>query len=702
VSWSDGDAEIRTIASSGGTSVQVTMNSVEDSQPDITGDGSRVVWASLLSLDFPSGVGASAPASSLQRVQARAAHDLFESAYDGTGLRRITFAESDESDPSYASGGGCVAYVTDAGGDSDIEVLDLATGAVTRWVDNATSDRAPSTSATCCAGAWVGSDPDTEIFVWNCAAPGAFAETYTSLTGAYSLPVPDGNSAAISTQLAGKYARVVDLDPRWGEARAFASATTPAAGVALHLNDGSSAEGPTAQVTAYDHVNLGHDALATVMTRPPLSMVAPLPIDAPVLVRANFPSAVANAYYSLTQKDLTFFVGGGPTRPNTAYDTVVLHEHGHYVDDLLGGLGGGSACEAFGAQSEGLADAEAMYVTGQTIVGEDFFGAGAHIRDYGTFPWAAAGGAKGRQYDCVDCLVVGGKPEVHDHGEAFAGFLWDLRTYAGAATAENLFVAAMLTDPPDMQAAVSAMFSISAGQAFGGSGNPVTSPLFDPLFAAASRHGFDSFPRSDWASHGCVPVCGSVQAVHRNIGTEWLGAVVAYEAACEPVPSGEDDGTSVPGVLTAGAPVTLTVTLKVDPRMKASGRYGAPAPGPQMPHRRVYLNAWVLVDMGGGAFVPHKVLGLGSASPTTGPDNIEGGNMVAFNPDTWVGTSLAFPVTIIPPPTGAPRPAILRFRLDYGEDAGRITTCLSDPTLGGHCGVARFGEVEDYQFTLMP
>lgn len=711
VSWSDGDADVCTITPAGGSFVRVTLNAVEDGEPDIRADGTRIVFTSRAPLESPlAGDPSATPLSGLAgphaagggRAERRrlAARDLFEASSDGSALARLTETEADERDPSYATAGGCVAYVSDEDGDAEIELLDIAGGTLMQLTDDDSKDLAPRSSSTCGLGAWVANDGDGEIFVWNLTELGL---TYTDTTGFYSMPWADDRTPTASTRLRGRYVSVRDLDPRWANVRAKTTALTPTLFADLLLNPTGAVEGPTAQVTAYYHANRAHDELATVLSRPPLSLASPLAIDARLKVRANFPEVVANAFYSSVERAATFYIGGGALRPNTACDTVILHEYGHFFDDMFGGLSTGSACEAPIALSEGIADTLAMYVTAQTLVGEDFYGIGTWIRDYSRPYWLGADATGAQQYGCETCPVSGGAPEVHEHGAAFAGFAWDLRAALGAVTAEDLIFGALAGNPPDMQSAVNAVFSLAALPGFGGTGDPMTSPLNGLICTAAARHGFDCVTRPDRGSHGCtIGVCSAV-AMHRSIGTEWLGAVVDGDPVCETPPNPDDDGLTFPSPVMSGETKTVTITLKVNPALKASGRYGAPLPHVQLPSRRVFLNAWMFVDDGTMAgFDVVKVLGTGSTSPTSGPDNIGGGNTLAFNPDTWTGSSLAFTCDIVVPVVPTPRFTILRVRLDYGEDAGLHESCLSHFTLDGPCGVARYGEVEDYQTIIMP
>jgi len=126
--------------------------------------------------------------------------------------------------------------------------------------------------------------------------------------------------------------------------------------------------------------------------------------------------------------------------------------------------------------------------------------------------------------------------------------------------------------------------------------------------------------------------------------------------------------------------------------------------------RNVYLNAWLYVDDGMGGFTSMKVLGTDSGNPAVGPAGYttkpSGGatTTVAFNPDTFPLGVDTFTFDVDFPPVPAPTPAILRLRLDYGEDAGELSGmhCFSDASLSGACGKALFGEVEDHHTILIP
>jgi hypothetical protein len=134
-----------------------------------------------------------------------------------------------------------------------------------------------------------------------------------------------------------------------------------------------------------------------------------------------------NAYYD--GASVNFYASGGGC-PNTAYSTVIAHEHGHWLNDLYGT---GNGPDGMG---EGNADVWAMYAWDTPICGQDFFGPGTYVRT----------GLNTRQF-CGDANP-GCYGEVHADGEVWMGAAWKVRahlqttngTAAGSLIANNIFL----------------------------------------------------------------------------------------------------------------------------------------------------------------------------------------------------------------------------------------------------------------------
>jgi hypothetical protein len=163
-----------------------------------------------------------------------------------------------------------------------------------------------------------------------------------------------------------------------------------------------------AQVNAYRHVNAVHDWLVARGVD-----VSSIHKEIPIKVNIN---KDCNAYYTPWMPSLNFFRSSSRCI-NTAYDTVVYHEYGHFVDDMIGGI-------ANGGLSEGWGDILSLFITRQNILGEGFLknppeGKPDYIRN----------GDNDYQYKASD--------EVHKQGQAWMGFAWRLRKALIAAAAAN-------------------------------------------------------------------------------------------------------------------------------------------------------------------------------------------------------------------------------------------------------------------------
>ncbi len=145
-----------------------------------------------------------------------------------------------------------------------------------------------------------------------------------------------------------------------------------------------------------------------------------------------------NAYYTPGRPSLNFFKGSARCA-NSAFDSVVYHEYGHFVDDMIGGI-------VNGGLSEGWGDIFSMFITGESRIGVGFIKGQevSWIRD----------GNNDYQYKKYD--------EVHEQGTAWNGFAWDLRAMlinsmgeaAGAAMAEALIIPTMYAKASDIPSAI--------------------------------------------------------------------------------------------------------------------------------------------------------------------------------------------------------------------------------------------------------
>jgi hypothetical protein len=147
-----------------------------------------------------------------------------------------------------------------------------------------------------------------------------------------------------------------------------------------------------------------------------------------------------NAYYTPMWPSLNFFKSSDNC-VNSAYDTVVKHEYGHFIDDMLGGI-------VNGGLSEGWGDIFSMYMLDNPIIGEHFLKNPVDGVDY------IRSGENTYYYDPGD--------EVHKQGQAWGGFAWKLRKAliekfgyeAGTALAEALVVPTLLAKAHNIPAAM--------------------------------------------------------------------------------------------------------------------------------------------------------------------------------------------------------------------------------------------------------
>ncbi|MBI2889520.1 MAG: hypothetical protein HYY13_01930 [Nitrospirae bacterium] len=301
-------------------------------------------------------------------------------------------------------------------------------------------------------------------------SPSGPLNSVTNLLGQFGFPgilVP----VPLSATLGGTYS--VLIDPTTPVLSA-GQVGVPGVENSLFFNDANPIEQTTAQVTAYYHTTLVHDWIQN-------RMPVPLPgLDIPIATHVNDtagPVTACNAYYQQSDKSLHFVSSvnyGIYQCVNSAFDTVVSHEYGHFADHVAGGIVDKGVSEGFG-------DIMAVFASGQPLTGENFFGPGSFIRtadnDY-AYPWD-------------------GMDEVHNLGQSWAGFAWHARDgfmgkygpLLGAAAADALFVPLLNANSINIPTAVwDAIIADDDNQTLAD-----LTPNFPELEAAARRHNLSPF-----------------------------------------------------------------------------------------------------------------------------------------------------------------------------------------------------------------
>ena len=172
----------------------------------------------------------------------------------------------------------------------------------------------------------------------------------------------------------------------------------------------------TAEANSYAWVHVLRDYIRTT---DPTDTTA----DFPVVSNQNLAGS-CNAFYN--GFSINFFPAGGGC-VNTSFSSVVVHEEGHWLNDLYGSFNGS---DGFG---EGNADMFAMYSANDPVVGRGFAGFGSNVRT----------GLNTRPYCGSGCYG-----QVHNDGEVWMGAGWKIRARLqaalgnsiGSATADSLFI----------------------------------------------------------------------------------------------------------------------------------------------------------------------------------------------------------------------------------------------------------------------
>lgn len=290
--------------------------------------------------------------------------------------------------------------------------------------------------------------------------------TYTNEAGEFSFL--RALSGQIDISLIGKWASVSNLA---GTPLTFQGEASVGHPLSIELNPdlGFFDEFSLAQINGYYHTTFIHD-----WAKERLPSLAALDIQTPVRVNWDY---TCNAFYDINDNSINFFRSGILPLvdnnliecPNTASDTIVDHEYGHFIDVTAGG----GVDTGIG---HGWQDSVAILATGQSYVGQGiFFG-----------------------YDADEDILYPSDnvDSAEDKRRSYAGFVWDLRENLsnlygeqGVRYAEDLIMTSVLANPTSVPNAVYQVFLLDDDDGILDNGTP----RFVPIATAANKHGFYPF-----------------------------------------------------------------------------------------------------------------------------------------------------------------------------------------------------------------
>jgi hypothetical protein len=364
------------------------------------------------------------------------------------------------------------------------------------------------------------------------------AAATTGGDGRYTI---DGGGAPIAVAVAGRAARVTSAD------RTTLAASAPAASEVDLVLGGAGGERPLAMVTALH---------AITRTRAFL-LASDLDGDAlggPVDAIVNQPKS-CNAYYLPGQRTLNFLRAGAGCR-NSAEATIVAHEYGHFVDDAFGGI-------TDDGLSEGWGDLLACLSTRQPVIGGDLRDDGRPLRSCDNRYRYPPGGDE---------------DDPHDLGQAWAGFGWQVRkgliaelgAAEGDARARELLLPSLVTNAPDIPAAVREVFLRDDDD----HDLRDRTPHWELLLAAAERHGLAFAVEDDLVPPAAIVDLGAASVTASRIELRWTapgddgrrGTAARYQLRWSTAPLDEAGFARarplpVPAPAAAGARQTTTIVV---------------------------------------------------------------------------------------------------------------------------------------------
>ncbi len=355
--------------------------------------------------------------------------------------------------------------------------------------------------------------------------PSTNAFAYTSTSGAFD--VTHGGTTTVQINIEFTNARrIADVYPASGGGTKIVRNinVTPGVPVTITLLTSTAAEFDQSQTTTYFLTNGIHEYTADLVG-------ANLP-GASNAVRATVNvGASCNATYSSGSNLMSFYRQSGTSGSacvNTGYQTVVQHEWGHGLDNWYGGI---SQTDGL---SEGWGDILGTFHSGQPRLGPNFRYNGTDVRSaLNTRTYPAGGG-------------------VHQQGETWMGWAWDVRTNliakygnttAGATMAAEIIIPSIVADATNQPNAVREVFLLDDTDGNLGNGTPhcrqliaactkrnlpvpagtacsgSTAPyLVSPAAAVtAEQSSNNTFPFGNSATHSYMQVHGDLRGKAKSI-----------------------------------------------------------------------------------------------------------------------------------------------------------------------------------------
>lgn len=229
---------------------------------------------------------------------------------------------------------------------------------------------------------------------------------YTDTSGTYVLSTAGATNRTIRARLGGRFGRIYNAAN--GNATPAILDTLPAAASVtrdFHWDDTNSL---LAERDPYWSAMISHDYIKTI--EPEFNA---LDYPMPILVEIN---QTCNAYWDGT--GINFFAAGGGCPASGRIATIVMHEYGHGITDMIY-----DPIYAPGDINEGWSDYYCCTIVNSPINGPGFHGPGTYVRRIDT----------DRQYPRD---MTG---EVHNDGLIIASALWDVREALGRETSDALF-----------------------------------------------------------------------------------------------------------------------------------------------------------------------------------------------------------------------------------------------------------------------